>query len=166
MAKAKREDFNFIEHFRSVVGSYSMTAIKGDRLEWTCSIYRGGKRIGTAQRVNTSLVNDAPGAFTVEYSIADSKEQTALFEYVDKAGPYGFLSIEDFLGDVLDAVFLLKEMRDSAKKGYLVVVDKLRIDDNGLPKSYKTSSKKANEAWLKNYQKQYPAMQVMNFQLQ
>lgn len=167
MKKAIKKTFNVVQQFRLIVGVYSLTAIKyGENGTWSCSVYRGGKRIGVASECAVEEYKGKTVSTCIDVGIFDQREEDAMMEYVDKAGPYGFVGLEDFVGDVMAYVKLLKEMRASAKEGKLVAVDLMRLDDNGMPTQIQSTSKKANPEWIRAYQKMHPEVQVINDQLE
>jgi hypothetical protein len=161
--KKVEDKLNVLQQFRSIAGVYSLTAIKGNRAEWSCSIYRGGKRIGTAQREELQTTELS---HLTHYDISDPKEEVLLSEWADKAGPLGFESVVDFVEALMKYIFLLKEMRKCAQDGFLVAIDLMRLDDHNMPRLFAHSHVKANTPWLKSYQKMNPNMQVVNHQLE
>lgn len=161
---------NVLENFRSIAGVYSVTAIKGTRhSEWSCSIYRGGKRIGTAkrERVPTEFrAMPSDGSLHVNVTIEDVNEEFKLTCWADQAGPFGFENINTFITSLMDWVFILKAMRNEVKQGHLVAYESTRVDVHNMPKDFRTSKIVADAKWISAYMKNYPHMQVVNHQLE
>ena len=154
---------NFLSQFRAICGNYSLTAIKRSPVNsnWTCSVYRGGKRIGTASHIDEikpSIFDSKP----TQYNIEPVEEKT-LLEWIDKAGPYGFESIEEFLETVMAWVVLLKKMDRLVKEQRLVAVDTHYLDPHNMPKEFESTRRKVDARWIKDYKKSYSErMAVVN----
>jgi hypothetical protein len=157
---------NFLERFHSLVGSYNLTNIKqADNGDWSCTLYRGRKKIGAViatklqAACNTSWVADH---LTLDVQLINSEEDQLLSKWADQAGPLGFESKQDFLAYIIICHQLLVKMRDKARAGYLVAVNKNAIDDHGMPGAIAVSHTIGAATWRKAYAKANPDMIVMN----
>lgn len=151
---------NFLEQFRKIVGTYSLCALKCDDKGWECSLYDGGRRMGSASHIYSQ--NPMFESLTVAvFNSVDEKEKMA--KWADQAGPLGFESIEEFLETVVSYLITLRKIDHLVRKQEkLVAVSLDWIDPHGMPISFVCSKNKVNEAWIKGYVKTHKTETVIN----